>query len=398
MKILLLEGIHSITQQKFEDAGYTVETRKDSPSDDQLLEVIEGVHILGIRSKTKVSSNVLRKAKNLLSIGCFCIGTDQVELEIAAKEGIPVFNAPFSNTRSVAELTIAEIIMLARKASHKSRLLHEGIWDKSADGCFEVRNKKLGIVGYGNIGPQVGVLAEALGMSVTFYDVVAKLPLGNCKVAATLDDLLKSSDFVTLHVPETTETRGLIGVRELSQMKKGAYLLNLSRGMVVDIDALSHSLTSGHLAGAAVDVFPEEPHSNKEEFHSPLRGLDNVILTPHIGGSTLEAQRNIGQEVFTSLFRFVETGSSAGAVNFPQVDLPVVKDSHRILNIHRNVPGVLSAINSIMAEMGVNIQSQYLATHKDVGYMIMDVSQDASRTLKARIDALETSIRTRLLF
>lgn len=398
MKILLLEGIHQVTQEKFEESGYKVERRKDSPSEEELSDLISSVHVLGIRSKTQLSAELLKEAKHLLAIGCFCIGTDQVNLEAAASLGIPVFNAPFSNTRSVAELTIAEVIMLARKAAHKSQRLHQGVWDKSADGCYEVRHKKIGIVGYGNIGPQVGLLAEAFGMSVSFYDIVTKLPLGNARAAKSLDELLSESDYVTLHVPETSETRGMIGKKQLTRMKKGAALLNLSRGLVVDIDALKDAIISGHISGAAIDVFPKEPHSNDEEFQSPLRGLDNVILTPHIGGSTLEAQRNIGQEVYTSLLKFIETGATAGSVNFPQVELPVVKDSHRVLNIHKNVPGVLSAINSIIAEMGVNIKAQFLATQNDVGYLIMDMGSDASATVKARIDALETSIKTRLLF
>jgi D-3-phosphoglycerate dehydrogenase len=277
-------------------------------------------------------------------------------------------------------------------------LMHRGVWEKSADGCVEVRNKTIGIVGYGHIGPQVGLLAEAFGMKVYFYDILTKLPLGNAVATSSLDELLSLSDFVTLHVPETVETRNLISEHQIHQMRDGAFLLNLSRGRVVDLDAVRSALQSGKLRGAAFDVFPEEPKSNEDPFESPLMGLDNVILTPHIGGSTAEAQRNIGLEVTTAFLKFTETGSTTGAVNFPQVELPFVRDCHRILNIHRNVPGVLSSINTIIAEMGANIHSQYLSTHNEVGYLIMDVDRRLSTAVKSRIDALDTNIRTRLLF
>jgi D-3-phosphoglycerate dehydrogenase / 2-oxoglutarate reductase len=372
--------------------------RKGSPSPTELGELIRDAHLLGIRSKTQVDANILRHAENLLGIGCFCIGTDQVDLDAAAQMGVPVFNAPFSNTRSVAELVIGEVIMLARRACEKNHLLHRGVWEKSAEGCVEVRNKTLGIIGYGHIGPQVGILAEALGMRVQYFDIVPKLPLGTAQVAESLEDVLESSDFVTLHVPETKETRGLIGEAQLRKMRSGSYLLNLSRGSVVDIEALAAALRSGHLSGAAIDVFPQEPAGNGDPFLSPLMGLPNVILTPHIGGSTLEAQKNIGLEVWNSLQTFLETGSTRGAVNFPQVDLPVVRDSHRLLNIHRNVPGVLSAINTILAEIGCNIHSQFSSTRGGVGYLIMDVEREISRELKGRIDAIPATIRTRLLF
>jgi len=398
IKILLLEGIHQACVERFAQAGYHAESQKSALSEEDLCQIIPGVHILGIRSKTRVTSRVLAKAKNLLSIGCFCIGTDQVALEEAAVSGIPVFNAPFSNTRSVAELTVAEVVMLARRAAHKSQLLHAGVWEKSADGCCEVRNKTIGLVGYGHIGPQVGLLAEAFGMRVFFYDIVGKLPLGNATPVGSLDELLRVSDFVSLHVPDTADTRNMISGREIDIMKKGACLLNLSRGRVVDLDAVRDGLMSGKLGGAAIDVFPEEPRSNDDEFSSSLRGLDNVILTPHIGGSTIEAQRNIGIEVATTLIKFVETGSTTGSVNFPGVELPLVRDSHRILNIHRNVPGVLSSINSIIAHMGGNIRAQYLETRGDVGYLIIDVDSEISGAVKNSIDALDTSIRTRLLF
>lgn len=398
MKILLLEGVHPACVERLSQAGYAAELRKGALSEDELLECIPAVHVLGIRSKSRVTKRVLERARNLLTIGCFCIGTDQVDLTHATRCGIPVFNAPFSNTRSVAELAIAEVVMLARKAAHKSQLLHRGVWDKSADGCVEVRNKSIGIVGYGHIGPQVGILAEAFGMKVHYYDIATKLPLGTHVSLASLDELLKVSDFVTLHVPDTAETRGMIGKGEIAAMKRGSFLLNLSRGKVVDLDAVREALLSGQLAGAAIDVFPEEPQSNDDPFESVLCGLDNTILTPHIGGSTLEAQRNIGLEVATTFLKFIETGSTSGAVNFPQVELPVVRESHRILNIHRNVPGVLGAINSIIAEMGANIRAQYLSTLGDVGYLIIDIDSDISTAVKDRIDGLETSIRTRLLF
>jgi D-3-phosphoglycerate dehydrogenase len=398
LKILLVEGVHPVCVEKFSQAGYNAELIKQAYSEEELCRAIGSVHILGIRSKTNVTKKVLEHAKHLLAIGCFCIGTDQVDLDEAARRGIPVFNAPFSNTRSVAELTIAEVVMLARRAAHKSHLLHTGIWEKSAEGCFEVRNKSIGVVGYGHIGPQVGLLAEAFGMKVYYYDIAGKLPLGNATALTSLEELLNLSDFVSLHVPDTAETRGMIGARQIASMKDGAFLLNLSRGRVVDLEAVREAIVSKKLAGAALDVFPHEPASNDERFSCPLVGLDNVILTPHIGGSTLEAQRNIGLEVGTTFVKFIETGSTTGAVNFPQVELPIVRDSHRVLNIHRNVPGVLSAINSIIAQMGANIRAQYLETRGDVGYLIIDIDSAISEAVKNSIDELQTSIKTRLLF
>lgn len=398
INILLLEGIHDACVENFAQAGYSATRIDTAMSEQELLEAIGSAHILGIRSKTTVTSKVLAEAKNLLAIGCFCIGTDQVALEVSADRGIPVFNAPFSNTRSVAELTIAEIVMLARKAAHKSKLLHEGKWDKSASGCCEVRNKSVGIVGYGHIGPQVGLLAEALGMRVYYYDVVNKLPLGNATPVSSLEELCRVSDFITLHVPETSETINMISEQQMGWMKDGSYLLNLSRGRVVDLDALKVALVAEKLAGAAIDVYPNEPRSNGELFHCSLSGLPNVILTPHIGGSTLEAQRNIGLEVSSTLIKYIETGSTTGAVNFPAVELPIVRDSHRILNIHRNVPGVLGVINSIIAERGGNIRAQYLETRGSVGYLIIDIDRDISSVVKEDIDSLETSIKTRIVY
>jgi D-3-phosphoglycerate dehydrogenase len=398
IKVLFLEGIHPAAADRMRQSGYQTEMIKAAYSEDELCKAIGSVHILGIRSKTSVTGRVLEHAKSLLAVGCFCIGTDQVDLDEARRRGVPVFNAPFSNTRSVAELAIAEMIMLARQAAHKSQLLHAGVWEKSADGCCEVRNKTVGIVGYGHIGPQVGLLAEAFGMKVYYFDVVGKLPLGNATPVGSLKELLNLSDFVTLHVPDTAETRSMISSAEIEQMKAGSFLLNLSRGRVVDLDAVKEALVSKKLAGAAIDVFPEEPKSNEDPFSSPLCGLNNVILTPHIGGSTIEAQRNIGIEVASTFVKYIETGSTTGAVNFPQVELPVVKDSHRILNIHRNVPGVLSSINQIIASMGANIRAQYLETRGDVGYLIIDVDSDISAAVKSSIDELDTSIKTRMLF
>jgi len=398
IRILLLEGIHPAAVDIFSEAGYEARVVKSAMSNDELLDVIEPIHVLGIRSKTQIRQPAIGASRRLLAVGCFCIGTDQVDLDAAASKGVPVFNAPFSNTRSVAELTLAEVVMLSRKAAHRSMELHSGRWEKSAAGSREVRNKTIGIVGYGHIGSQVGLLAEAFGMRVVFYDIVNKLPLGNAVQLASLGDLLQTSDFVTLHVPESPETRNMISSRELSLMKSGGFLLNLSRGSVVDLEAVRNALASNHLAGAALDVFPHEPRSSSETFDCELRGLENVILTPHIGGSTEEAQRNIGIEVASALVKYIETGSSSGAVNFPHVELPLVRNRHRVLNIHRNVPGVLSNINRIVAQMGVNISSQYLGTRHDIGYLIMDVDQKISREVKREIDLLDTTIKTRLLF
>ncbi len=398
MNIVLLEGIHPAAVELFHERGYSPKLISTAWQKDELLAAISDIHILGIRSRTEIPSDVLAKTKRLLSVGCFCIGTNQVDLRAAEMNGIPVFNAPFSNTRSVAELAMAEIIMLARKAAWKSQRMHQGVWDKSADGCCEIRHKVLGIIGYGHIGQQIGILAESFGMKVIYYDILRKLPLGIAQTVESINDLLKASDFVTLHVPETPETKGMIGSKELSKMKQGAVLLNLSRGTVVDIAALAEALRNGHLAGAALDVYPIEPGSNKDEFVSELRGIPNVLLTPHIGGSTEEAQKNIGLEVANSLLDFIETGATEGAVNFPKVALAIVEGNHRILNIHKNVPGVLGSINNIMAEVGANISAQYLSTTAEIGYLIMDINVDVSREVTQRIESLETSIKTRLLF
>jgi D-3-phosphoglycerate dehydrogenase len=397
IKILLLEGVHPAAAEKFSASGYTTEIRSSAMSEDELLDVIPQIHMLGVRSKTRVSEPVLEASRRLLAVGCFCIGTDQVVLEAAGGKGVPVFNAPFSSTRSVAELTMAEVVMLARKAAHRSLQLHGGRWEKSAAGSHEVRNKTLGIVGYGHIGPQVGLMAEAFGMRVVFYDIARKLPLGNAVPVPSLAELLRIADFVTLHVPETPLTRGMIGAAELAQMQRGSYLLNLSRGSVVELGALREALLSGQLAGAAIDVYPSEPQTKAEPFETELKGLDNVILTPHVGGSTLEAQKGIAVEVAHAMIEFADTGSTTGAVNFPEVDLPLLPNSHRVLNIHRNVPGVLRDINMIVADMGANVRAQSLSTRGEVGYLIMDVDPNLSGQVKRDIERLETNIKTRLL-
>ncbi|MEJ2246986.1 MAG: phosphoglycerate dehydrogenase [Acidobacteriota bacterium] len=398
-RILLLEGIHPVAEENFKKNGLTgIETHTGSLSEDELLEIIPHVHLLGIRSKTKISRRVLDAAPQLLAIGCFCIGTDQVDLGAAAKRGIAVFNAPFSNTRSVAELVIAEVVMLARRAAHRSMQLHSGQWEKSARGCLEVRRKTIGIVGYGHIGPQVGVLAEAMGMKVVFHDIVKKLPLGNARQLANLKEVLKVSDFVTLHVPDTKLTRGMIGREELKLMRKGSYLLNLSRGSVVDIKALRGSLVSQHLSGAALDVYPKEPKARTDPFESELRGLENVILTPHIGGSTEEAQRNIGTEVSVALADYANTGSTAGCTNLPQVQMAQLRDSYRVLNIHKDMPGVLSQINGLIGSEAVNIKAQSYSTSNGIGYLMMDVERSLPRGIQGQIELLDSNIRTRLLF
>jgi len=398
IKILLLEGIHPAAAEQFAAAGYNAEIRSSAMSEDELIRAIPEIHLLGVRSKTRVTEPVLAASRRLLAVGAFCIGTDQVVLEQAGRTGVPVFNAPFSSTRSVAELTMAEVVMLARKAAHRSLQLHGGRWEKSAAGSHEVRHKTLGIVGYGHIGPQVGLIAEAFGMRVVFYDIARKLPMGNAAPVPSLDELLQTADFVTLHVPETPQTRGMIGAAELARMKRGSYLLNLSRGSVVDLGALRAALLSGQIAGAAVDVYPSEPETKDGPFTTELAGLDNVILTPHVGGSTVEAQEGIAVEVASALIKFADTGSTSGAVNFPEVELPLVQESHRVLNIHKNVPGVLRDINKIVADMGANVTAQYLGTRGDVGYLIMDVDPRLSRRVKRDIEKLETNIKTRLLF
>jgi D-3-phosphoglycerate dehydrogenase len=398
IKILLLENVHPVAHEAFAAEGFHVETLKGAIPEAELVERVRDVHVLGIRSKTQVTPRVLDEAKRMLTLGCFCIGTNQVALAHANKRGVPVFNAPFSNTRSVAELILAEIVMLSRHLGDRSREVHEGKWKKVAVGSHEVRGHTIGIIGYGHIGSQVGVLAESFGMRVVFYDILAKLPMGNNRPMSKLEDVLAESDFVTLHVPETPQTKNMIGHAELAHMKRGACLLNASRGTVVDIDALAAAIKSGHIGGAAVDVYPSEPESNSDGFDSPLRNLTNVILTPHIGGSTEEAQEAIGKEVSSALIKFVNQGATTGAVNFPQVEMPPSKGAHRILNIHRNVPGVLRDINKIVSDLDANIRAQVLSTDPDIGYLIMDLDRDVSQDVRKAVGDLPTSIRTRILF
>lgn len=395
LKILLLENIHPLAKKSLEEQGFIVDLQSKAYSEAELIQALPNYDVLGIRSKTEVTEAVLNKNPHLQAIGCFCIGTNQVDLKIAEQKGIPVFNAPHSNTRSVAELVIAEMISLSRQLADRSMKAHRGEWIKSADGSREIRGKTVGIVGYGHIGSQVSILSEALGMKVLFFDILKKLPLGNATAAASLKALLEQSDFVTLHVPETPETKDMIGASEISSMKPGSYLINASRGTVVDINALVSALKSKHLAGCAIDVFPVEPASNKEKFQSPLQEVDNVILTPHIGGSTEEAQQAIGGEVAESFRRFLKIGSSSGAVNFPNVDLPVRPGLARIMNVHRNEPGVLGEINGIISSAGANIEGQFLATNQHIGYLVMDVLASQVQNVCDQINKLPRSIKTR---
>jgi D-3-phosphoglycerate dehydrogenase len=399
MKVLLLEGIHDRAVENFARHGYTtVERHKKALSGAALREVIADVHFVGIRSRTQLDADALRAGKKLLAVGAFCIGTNQVDLDTAMMRGVPVFNAPFSNTRSVAELVLAEIIFLLRGIPAKNAQLHQGVWAKSADDAREVRGKTLGIVGYGNIGTQLSVMAEALGMNVCFHDTVTKLPLGNARMMPTLDELLAVSDVVTLHVPETPLTQGMMGAEQFARMKPGATFVNASRGTVVDIDAAARALESRHLGGAAFDVFPKEPQGNDEEFRSPLRAFDNVLLTPHIAGSTIEAQANIGTEVSEKLVRYSDNGSTLSAVNFPEVALPEHPGSHRLLHIHKNVPGVLSRINAVFSKNGINISGEYLMTNAKIGYVVMDVEAASSKIALKALNDIEGTIRARVLF
>jgi D-3-phosphoglycerate dehydrogenase len=398
INVLLLENIHKTAVESFTRAGFHVELLPKSLPPDQLRSRLAEVHLLGIRSKTRLTAEILGAAPRLLSVGCFCIGTNQVDLGAAGRLGVPVFNAPFSNTRSVAEMIIAEIIALSRQLGDRSREMHAGSFRKVSAGCHEVRGKTLGIVGYGHIGSQVGVLAESLGMRVLFYDIASKLALGNCQRCDSLGELLGGADYVTLHVPATPQTHLMIKEAELSSMRPGSCLLNASRGTVVDIEALAAALKRKHLGGAAIDVFPEEPEENSDGFVSPLQGLGNVILTPHVGGSTEEAQASIGREVATSLIRFMQQGATTGAVNFPQVELPLSPGTHRLLNVHRNVPGVLRDINRVVSELNANIHSQLLSTDPEIGYLIMDLDQDVSEQVCDRLSDLSTGIRTRVVY
>jgi D-3-phosphoglycerate dehydrogenase len=397
-RILLVENIHPVAKEMLEAEGYKVDLLTYAPGEEELIKLLPDYCAIGIRSKTEVSANVMEHSGKTFTIGAFCIGTNQIDLQAARRKGIAVFNAPHSNTRSVAELVIAEMVALSRQLGDRNSLAHRGEWMKSAEGSREVRGKTLGIIGYGHIGSQVSILAESMGLQVLFYDVVKKLPLGNARAVVSLDELLRLSDFVTLHVPEIQETMNMIGAREFGLMKKGACLINASRGTVVVIDDLVKALKEKHLGGCAIDVFPIEPASNKEKFVSPLQNLPNVILTPHIGGSTEEAQRAIGMEVAESFRRFLKIGSSSGAVNFPNVDLPVKKGTSRILNVHRNEPGVLGEINTIISSAGANIEGQYLSTDDEVGYLVMDVHSTHATELAENINKLKRSIRTRVVY
>ena len=401
MKILLLEGVHDRAVENFRRHGYTsIERHKKALAGDELRDAVADAHFVGIRSRTRLTEDVIAAAPRLMSIGAFCIGTNQIDLDAAMRRGIPVFNAPFSNTRSVAELVLAEIIFLLRGIPAKNALLHRGVWAKSADDAREVRGKTLGIVGYGNIGTQLSVMAEALGMDVCFYDIVTKLPLGNARMMPSLEELLEVADVVTLHVPETPLTQGMMGARQFARMKKGAKFINASRGTVVDIEAAAEALDRKQVAGAAFDVFPAEPEGNDEEFVSPLREFDNVILTPHIAGSTLEAQANIGTEVSEKLVRYSDNGSTLSAVNFPEVALPEHPGSHRLLHIHENVPGVLSKVNGVFSKNRINISGEYLMTNAHIGYVVIDVeaNERSSRAALKSLNAIEGTIRARVLF
>lgn len=398
IRVLLLEGVHPGAVDVFHDAGYaSVEFVKTAVAGEELLERIRGVHFVGIRSRTQLTEEVLAAADKLIGIGCFCIGTDQVDLMGAARRGIPVFNAPFSNTRSVAELVLAEIIFLMRGIPARVAAAHRGEWRKSANASHEVRGKTLGVVGYGHIGSQLSVLAESLGMRVLYFDIGDKLGLGNAESAGSLDALLASSDVVTLHVPDTPETRYMMDAQTIAKMRDGASLINASRGSVVDLDALRSELDSGRLSGAAIDVYPTEPRSNDEAFQSPLIGCDSVILTPHVGGSTHEAQANIGVEVAHKLVRYSDNGSTATAVNFPQVTLPSHEGRHRLLHIHRNEPGVLAAMNAVFADNGINVSAQYLQTSDALGYVVIDLDEAWSSFALEQLRALDATIRCRVL-
>lgn len=399
IRILLLEAVHQSALNTLQNAGYeNIEYIKTSLGDDELKQKISNAHFIGIRSRTQLTEDVFAAANKLLAVGCFCIGTNQVDLTAALARGIPVFNAPFSNTRSVAELVIGQAILLLRRIPEKNALLHKGVWQKAASGSFETRGKKLGIVGYGNIGSQLSVLAESMGMKVYLYDVASKLPLGNATQVDTLKELMEECDVISLHVPETPATKKMIGAQEFSWMKESAVFINASRGTVVDIDALADALANKSIAGAAIDVFPTEPKSNDEEFLSPLREFENCIITPHVGGSTMEAQENIGVEVAEKLVKYSDNGSSSTAVNFPEVTLPAHPGNHRLLHIHENVPGVLTEINSIFSDTGINISSQYLQTNDKVGYVVIDIDQQYSDLALQKLNEINGTIRCRVLF
>ncbi len=402
IKVVLLEGIHENAVKMFKEAGYSNVDHYPAALDaDELKSVVSEAHFLGIRSRTKLTEDVIDAASKLTSIGCFCIGTNQVDLQAAAMRGIPVFNAPYSNTRSVAELVLGQIIMLLRGIPKRNAAAHEGDWLKNAHGSYEARGKTLGIIGYGHIGSQLSVLAESLGMNVIYFDVVNKLAMGNANSCSSMDELLEKSDVVSLHVPANDQTKNMITATEIAKMKKGAHLINAARGNVIVIEDLAAALESGHLAGAAIDVFPVEPAGKDEQFESPLRGMSNVILTPHMGGSTQEAQENIGIEVADKLITYSDNGSTLGAVNFPEVSLPVKDRTHtRFMHIHRNVPGVLLKINDVFARRGINISGQYLRSEGGVGYVVVEVDEEIKpgEGVRKELSGIEGTLRVRFLF
>ncbi len=399
IKILLLEGVHPTAVEKLQASGYTnIEYHKGSLSEEELLEAVKDVHFIGIRSRTHLTQEVIDAANKLVAVGCFCIGTNQVDLDATAKRGIPVFNAPFSNTRSVAELVLGLILLLFRGVPEKNALAHRGIWKKSADHSYEARGKNLGIVGYGHIGTQLSIIAENLGMNVYYYDIENKLSLGNATQVTTMDELLGKCDVITLHVPETDDTKNMMGEAQFAKMKPGSIFINAARGTVVDIPALSQALESGHLSGAAVDVFPVEPKTNADPFESPLLKFDNVILTPHVGGSTQEAQENIGLEVASKLAKYSDNGSTLSSVNFPEVSLPPHSSKcSRLLHIHENRPGILTKINHFFAEEHINIAAQYLQTANNIGYVVIDVQTERSDEALEKLKEIPGTIRARIL-
>src|SRR5690554_2646107 len=399
IRFLLLEGVHQNAVDTLHAAGYTnIEYITGALPEAELKEKIADAHFIGIRSRTQLTEDVLECAQKLIAVGCFCIGTNQVDLNAARERGIAVFNAPYSNTRSVAELVLAQAIMLIRGIPQRNAACHRGGWMKSATDAYEIRGKKLGIIGYGSIGTQFSVLAEALGMDVDYYDVLAKLPLGNATQVATLEELLAISDIVSLHVPQLPSTEWMIGEKEIRSMKKGSILMNAARGTVVVIEALAEAIKDKHLLGAAIDVFPVEPRANGEEFESPLRGFDNVILTPHIGGSTQEAQANIGLEVAEKLVKYSDNGTSVSSVNFPEVALPSHPGKHRILHIHQNIPGMMGAINKVFADNKINVSGQFLQTNETVGYVVIDIDAEHSELALSKLQEVEGTMRCRILY
>ncbi|MBK9329434.1 MAG: phosphoglycerate dehydrogenase [Sphingobacteriales bacterium] len=399
IKILLLEGLHQSAFNEFHKKGYTsIVSSKDAMTEEELLNCIEQYHIIGIRSKTTLTAPVLEKAKKLMTIGCFCIGTNQVDLKKATELGIPVFNSPYSNTRSVAELIIGNSIMLLRRIPEKNKYMHENNWQKTAKGSYELRGKTIGIVGYGHIGTQVSVMAEGMGLKVIYFDVEPKLPLGNASSVDTLEELMEKADIISLHVPATAQTKNMIGAKEFALMKDGVIFQNLARGTVVDIDALRNAVVSGKVGGAAIDVFPSEPKQNGKGFESPLVGLDNVILTPHVGGSTQEAQENIGTEVAVKLTGFLDNGSTLGSKTVPEISLSIQHNTRRVLHIHHNVPGVLSEMNSILSKHNVNILGQYLKTNETIGYVVLDVDANADLEMMEDLKKVNNTIKTRILY